>query len=245
MFRTSLIPLIALALCAAGCAHQPGIFRLTTPGSAATLIPPGARDAAVTRAAVRVGPIPRKMPCSPSPHGLLIERKWLTAPRVIVTREALNSTSGAELFSWAIALEKQGCLAPNEAFRLAENVIDALPLDLGKRRELLQGRADLKSVDSLRVVSPIYKPGVPKDVGDITAVSQGGQYSLNVDIQDSHSMTGYEIDWYDLAPQDAGPGYRMVPQARRSTLMTRWTTPPHHQPRVLSLAQTPAGTSSA
>src|SRR5580704_15092216 len=98
--------LIALAAFGTGCAHQPGVFRLTS----ATLIPPDVQKPAVTRAAIRLGPIPRKTPCNPSPHGLFVERKWLTAPKVIVTGDALNSTNGAELFTWTVGLEKQGCI---------------------------------------------------------------------------------------------------------------------------------------
>jgi hypothetical protein len=203
------ILIVVLAALASGCVHRPGVFRLTT----ATLIPPDAPKAAVTRASIQIGGVPRKTPCSPSPHGLFVERKWLRAPKVVVTEDALKSTSGAELFSWAVGLEKQGCIPGNEAFRLAENVIDSLPLDLAKRRELIRARGDLKPVNSLRVVSPIYKPGVSTDAGEITAITQGGNYSLNVDVRDSHATTGYEIDWYDVSANDAGPGYRIVPRS--------------------------------
>jgi hypothetical protein len=210
--------MITLAALASGCAHQAGVFRLAAPGNAATLIPPDAKDGAVTRAAIRIGPVPRKTPCSLSPHGLLVERKWLKAPKVIVTGDALSLTSGAELFSWTVALERQGCIPANSALQLAEKVIDALPLDLAKRRELIRARGDLKSVNSLRVVSPIYKPGFSTDAGEITAISQGSTYSLNVDVRDSHATTGYEIDWYDvsaasLATGGAAPGYRIVPRS--------------------------------
>ncbi len=203
------ILIVILAALACGCAHQPGVFRLTN----ATLIPPDIQKTGVTRAVIRIAPTGRKTVCSPSPHGLLIERKWLSAPRVIVTGDALKSTSGAELFTWTVALEKQGCIPANEAFRLAENVIDALPLDLAKRRELVRARGDLKPVNSLRVVSPIYKPGATTDAGEITAITQGSNYSLNVDVRDSHATTGYEIDWYDVSVRDAGSGYRIVPRS--------------------------------
>ncbi len=202
--------LVTMAVFASGCAHHPGVFRLTT----AKLIPPGVQKPAATRAAVRIARVPRKAVCNASPHGLLVERKWLRAPRIVVNGDALNSTSGAELFAWTVGLEKQGCIPANEASRLAENVIDALPLDLAKRRELIRARGDLKSVNSLRVVSPIYKPGTARtDAGEITAISEGSNYSLNVDVRDSHATTGYEIDWYDVLAQDAGPGYRIVPRS--------------------------------
>jgi hypothetical protein len=219
MFRIVPIPLILLVLLVSGCTHQLGVFRLTTPGNAATLVPPGAKDDTVARASVRIGigSIPRKTICSPSPHGLIVERKWLRQPRVILTRESLNSTSGTELVSWAVELEKQGCIPANYAFRLADSVIDALPLGLAKRRELLQTRNDLKPVNALRVVAPVYKPGASPststNAGEIISITQANPASLQVDLRDSHLTTGYEIDWYDLAAQNSGPGYRIVPRS--------------------------------
>jgi len=131
-----------------------------------------------------------------------------------VTRDALNSATADELFSWTVDLEKQGCVPPNTGFQLTESIIDALPLDLPKRAQLLQGRGYLRSVNSLRVVAPIYKPSASTDAGVITAITQSeAAYNLSVDLIDSHSATGYEIDWYDLLPVEGAPGYRIVPRS--------------------------------
>ena len=214
MFRTEPVFAMFVALCATGCVHQPGSFRLTTQANKAILIPPGVKAASVARSVVRIGPIPRKTPCSPSPQGFLVQRKLLTRPRVIVTRDALNSATADELFSWTVDLEKQGCVPPNTGFQLTESIIDALPLDLPKRAQLLQGRGYLRSVNSLRVVAPIYKPSASTDAGVITAITQSeAAYNLSVDLIDSHSATGYEIDWYDLLPVEGAPGYRIVPRS--------------------------------
>ena len=171
-----------VALFATGCAHQPGVFRLTTPGNTPLLIPPGVKNASVAKSVVQIAQIPGKTPCSASPHGFLIQRKLLASPRVIVARDALNSTTADDLFSWTVDLEKQGCLPPNTAFQLAESIIDALPLDLPKRAQLLRGRGYLRSGNSLRVVSPIYKPGASTDAGVITAITQSEtSYNLKVE----------------------------------------------------------------
>jgi hypothetical protein len=213
-----LIP-IAFALWASGCAHQPAVFRLVppvpSPGTAATLVPPEAKDVTVASATVKLDRIPRKTACSPSAHGLMIERKGPTGARVVVTREAMNLTNAAELFSWTLALERQGCIPPNEAFRLAENIVDALPLDLTKRSQLLQGRGDLKPVNSLRIVSPVLKPGGAfGSLAETASVSQGANPgSLDVEVKANPAVIGYEIDWYDLAAQDGGPGYRITPRS--------------------------------
>jgi len=217
VFRTSLsgaVAAVVFAACVTGCAHQPGAFRLTAPGNAATLIPPDAKDVTVARAAVRVGPIPRKTVCGASPHGLAIQRKWLAGPQVIVTREAMASTNPAELFAWTLGLEKQGCIPPNEAFRLAEEIIDALPLGVAKRLQLVQGRSDLKPGNSLRVVSPVLKPGTSGSLAEITSVGAGSTPgSLDVEVKANPGVIGDEIDWYDLAAQAAGQGYRIVPRS--------------------------------
>ena len=214
MLRMSLIHVVSALLAAlftAGCANQPGAFRLTAPSAQAILLPPDAKDVSVVRATLRIGPLPRKTVCPPSPHGLLIQRKWLAGPRVVVTRDAIGSTTGPELFAWTVELEKQGCIPANGALSLSERVIDALPLDLAQRSRLLQGRGDLTNVNSLRVVSPIYKAGESATAGEITSISQGGSpNSLSVDVTDSH-ITGYEIDWYDLQARASEPGYRVVP----------------------------------
>ena len=217
MMRTRPFLVVVAAVvsgCASGCAHQPGVFRLTAQANAATLIPPDAKDATIARAEIRISPIPRKTVCDPSPHGLLIQRKGTNA-RVIVTREALTATTGPELFSWVVALEKQGCVAPNEAFRLAENIIDSLPLDLPKRSQLLQGRSDLKSVNSLRVVAPVLKPGTSfTPPGAIQSTTQGANPgSIDVELKPSPAVIGYEIDWYDFPAQDSGRGYRLIPRS--------------------------------
>jgi hypothetical protein len=216
-FRTSLFILPCLL---AGCTRQPGAFRLVAPagisgGTSPTLIPPETKEVAAPQAAIRVGPIPRKAICEPSPHGLTIQRKG-SSGKVIVTREALAATSGAELFLWTTALENRSCIPANEAFRLAEEIIDALPMDLAKRSQLIQGRTDLKSVNSLRVVSPVFKPGTTAQTGvlaEISSVSQGANPGvLNVEVKTNPAVLGYEIDWYDFPALEGGKGYRVVPR---------------------------------
>lgn len=200
---------IALAAFISGCAHQAATFRLTAPGNSATLIPPGTKDATVARANLPIPQIPRKTVCSPSPHGILIQKN-----RVIVNSEAMNATAATELFSWTTQLEKEGCIPLNNAFQLAESIIDALPLSVAKRRELLQGRTDLKSINSLNVVSPVMRPGGSgRPSAEVTSVSQGETpASIDIDVKSHPSVIGYEVDWYGIQPQNTGPGYRIVPR---------------------------------
>ena len=209
---TALVP----GLWVAGCGHPPGAFRLTgntAPLAPTMLVPPEAKDATVVRAYVRIPPFPRKTVCAPSEHGLLVEHKGPGGARVVVTRDAITATTATELFSWTLALEKQACIPPNQALGLAESIVDALPLELAKRQQLLQGRGDLKSVNSLRVVAPVLKPGSSGSLAEIASVAQGASpASLEVGVRANPAVLGYEIDWYDFAAQDGGPGYRIVPR---------------------------------
>jgi len=211
----TLVGVFALAALS-GCAHQPGAFRLTTPANAApTLIPPGVRNATVARTKLPVAAIPRKAVCSPSLHGLLVQRRWLRGPRLIVTSDAIGATTASDLFTWVVALEKQGCIPANEGVRTAENIIDAVPLSLAKRRQLLEGRTDLKSVNSLNVISPVVKPGGSRTIaGEVTSISKGANpASIDVEIKSDPSLIGYEVDWYDVLAREDGPGYRIVPRS--------------------------------
>lgn len=195
-----------------GCARGPASFRLVAPaspvaGSAVTLVPPGAKDAANVSAIVPIPRVSRKLVCPPSPHGLTVQK----GSRIVVTRAALTATPPRELYDWAVALEKQGCLPPNTAFRTAEDIVDSVPLDVTTRLDLIRSRADLRSVNSLNVISPV---GAPTAAAELTAVRQGANpSSIDVDAKASPGVIGYEIDWYDVQPKDSGPGYRLIPRS--------------------------------
>jgi hypothetical protein len=216
MFRISLTAFLvtAAALAGAGCAHPVRAFRLSGP---ATMIPPGPKDATVARAVVPIPRIPKKTICAASPHGLSIERKGRTGARLAVTRATMDAMTAQELYSWTLGLETAGCLPVNESARLAANIVDALPLSIQKRTQLLQGRNDLTPVNSLRVVAPVVKPGTALPDGplaEIQSVSAGSTPgAIDVDVKVKPEVIGYEIDWYDLAPQESGAGYRLVPRS--------------------------------
>ncbi len=203
------ISTILIILALAGCAKKPSAFRLATPGNVATLIPPDAKDATVEQAIVRIPPVARKISCAPSPHGLIVSRKG-----IVVTRTAIDATPPAELFAWTVDLEKQGCLPANQAFQTAERIIDAVPLTLNKRFQLVQGRGDLRPTNSLRVVAfSVMKPGSSGPVLEIQSMKPGTGANIDVDVKSSSDVLGYEIDWYDFAPQAGEAGYRVVPRS--------------------------------
>jgi hypothetical protein len=203
--------LTPIAILASACAHPPNSFRLIQNN---VLVPPGVKDASVVTASVALPPHRGKPNCAPSPSGLRIAGK-----RIIVTRDAINATTTDELDGWMASLERAGCVSSGESFALTASLIDALPLEIAKRRSLrtpAQG-IDLTSVNSLRVVSPVFRPGTPRDAaslpGEPTKVEQAGSpYSINVEIKQNSDLTGYEIAWYDLRERTDGDGFRIVPR---------------------------------
>ncbi|HVW08958.1 MAG TPA: hypothetical protein VHC90_10265 [Bryobacteraceae bacterium] len=216
MFRISPAALFAAAvLVLSGCAHPVPAFRLT--GPAMLMIPPGPKDTTIVQAVVPIPRIPKKTICAASRSGLSIERKGRTGARVVVTRSAMDAVTAQELYAWTLSLESSGCLPVNESAKLAANIVDALPLSVSKRTQLLQGRNDLTPANSLRVVSPVLKPGAKLDgspLAQTRAIAEGSTPgTIDVDVKLKPEVIGYEIDWYDFAPQERGPGYRVVPRS--------------------------------
>jgi hypothetical protein len=126
-----------------------------------------------------------------------------------------------ELNAWAAALERTGCIGAGEAFTLTTSVIDALPLGLSERRQLrgealaTRGSVDLSSVNALRVVSPVFRPGAPPGTAIATEqseVSGGPNGSITVELKANPDLTGYEVAWYDVRKREDGPGFHIAPR---------------------------------
>lgn len=213
MGERTITPLISavVAMILTACGHAPMVFRLTTPVNAApgsmAITPPGIKDAAVSQAKV---PVARGAgPCPASPHGLTAAKG-----RILVTKDALSATTGAELIAWTRSLETAGCIGLNTAFPVADAIVDALPLDRSRRAILRQGRTDLRAGTSINVISPVLKAGAKYEDPTVTEVAAGDNpMSIAVRAEMSSSILGYEIDWYDVVARDGEAGYRIVPRS--------------------------------
>jgi hypothetical protein len=230
--------LIPIAILAGACAHPPNSFRLIQNN---VLVPPGVRDASVATASVPLPAHRGKPNCAPSPSGLRIAGK-----RMIVTRDALNATTAEELDGWMASLEKMGCVGSGESFALTASLIDALPLPLSRRSSLrgeglsVRGVTDLTSVNSIKIVSPVFRPGSPAGAGAIEppTVSPGDRPgSINVELKANPDLTGYEIAWYDIQPRPDGPGFHIVP--RGAEVHIGYRVEKETAPRVNRLAVAP------
>jgi hypothetical protein len=202
------------------CAHPAGSFRLVTGTPHALLIPPQVKDASVDTTSIRLRPGGTKAACVASASGLRIAGRSL-----MINRDLLTASAPGELDNWAAALEKAGCIGPAETFALKTTVIDALPLEPSQRLRLrgyalaTAGSTDLTSVNSLRVVSPVFRPGAPPGSPAIAAakanVSSGPNGSINVDLttKENPDLRGYEIAWYDVKERADGPGFYVAPRS--------------------------------
>ena len=209
--------LAPIAMLASACAHPPDSFRLIQAGPNAVLVPPGIKDASVATASVPLPARRGKPNCAPSPSGLRIAGR-----RVIVTQNALASVTPEELRSWMASLETAGCIGSGESFALTAALIDALPLQLSRRSSLrgeglsVRGVTDLTSVNSIRIVSPVFRPGSPAGgtASEPPTVSPGDHPgSINVELKANPDLTGYETAWYDIERRPDGPGFHIVPRA--------------------------------
>jgi hypothetical protein len=199
------------------CAHPAGSFRLVSRTPGALLIPPRVKDASVDITSIRLRHGGTKAACGVSASGLRI------AGRSLVVNPDLLTAAPGELDNWAAALEKAGCIGPGEAFALTTAVIDSLPLEPSERMRLrgyalaTGGSADLTSVNSLRVVSPVFRPGAPPGSSAIAAsqpgVSNGQNGGIDVDLVANPDLRGYEIAWYDVRDREDGPGFYIAPRS--------------------------------
>jgi hypothetical protein len=212
----SVLAIVAAMLTA--CAHPAGSFRLVTRTPGTLLIPPQVKGASVDRTSLRLQPGGTKAACLASASGLRIVGRSL-----VVNRDLLTASAPGELDNWAAALERAGCIGPGETLALKTAVIDSLPLEPSERMRLrgyalaTAGSADLTSVNSLRVVSPVFRPGAQPGSSAIAAgqpsVSDGQNGAINVDLIANPDLRGYEIAWYDVKDREDGPGFYIGPRS--------------------------------
>ena len=203
-----------LVLCLEACSPVPRTFRLVPGDHGPVLIPPGVRDAGVSRATLRVQRGRKTPVCTASPAGLR-----LTGKSIVVTREAMVAATSEELARWVAELEENGCVSPSEAATLSETLVNQLPLSIAQRRKLrgelsaVQGWVDLNANTSLRVVTPVFRPGAPDAKAIATStVSPGAAGGIEVEIRANLDLVGYEVAWYRVQTREDGPGLRLAPR---------------------------------
>lgn len=199
---------LVLLIAGAGCAVRTSSYHLQDH----VLIPPGVRDAGLTRRSFSTNISAGRGPCLPDESGIGIERKRANV-RVTVTQSALRNRPPGWLNTWTAAAESRGCVAPGAGLQLAARIVESLPLDpnaaysLLHANDRLSGYVDLGPENRIEVVSPILREGPA--VLESSKIS-GGNTSLTVEVKSSANLLGYEIAYYEIRPK-ADFGFTVTP----------------------------------
>lgn len=202
-------------LCWAGCAvRKPSAYSLLPRDNRQILIPPGIASPKIVRrtftaeVAKGSGICPVAGPVAIQPHKMRL--------RVSVDVDALAKQSPGWLSRWSAELESQGCVAPGEGAKLAQAIVESLPLELNAAFRLLYpndrvtGELDVLPRSRLHVLSPIVRePGAPILVGP-SSVS-GDDHQLTLTFRSTDNLLGYEIAWYEVQARPGAAGSIIVP----------------------------------
>jgi hypothetical protein len=206
--RTTLLLLAVMftMVCTSGCVHPAyPSWRLTNN----VLTPPGISRATVTQRTVRAdaGEHPA------CPPGVRARRKQVL---VSVSHDNLSKQPPGWLTAWTEDLEAQGCIAPGEAFRLASDIAQSLPLEMNAAFHLLYPNdryvVKIHPHVRLQIMMPIMKEGADPDAPIIeteTAALSGNTVSINGRFTDN--VLGYETAWYSAQARSQSPGVSIAP----------------------------------
>jgi hypothetical protein len=214
-----LIP--ALALLTSACVHKPvfNTYRLSGP----LLVPPGVASSEIVHRTFAIDVMPGKGGCAAEAPMLQLRKKrlWLT-----VDRDALiQQTQPGWLSNWTMQAEAHGCIVQGEGIRLANLIVESVPLASQVAFRLLHpndvrsGYVELGPENRLEVRSPLLQAGVSPDAplaGSSTVTGSGGQ--LTVDLKPTAALAGFEIAWYAVRPNSGRIGFHFEPlSADRTT----------------------------
>jgi hypothetical protein len=197
-----------------GCAiHKPSIhsYRLVPGHVTPVLVPPGVAQPDVTQrtfnanVAAGKGKCPSSCPITLRTNGRRIH--------VTVTRELLLAQPIGWLNEWTADLESQGCIAPGSSPKFAEQIAEALPLNIDQAFHLLySNQLDITSQMRIQVLSPIVREGAAPDSPALEpAQTTGKGNSLTVNIKSSADLLGYETASYAVQTKAGGIGLSIVP----------------------------------
>ena len=198
--------ILVLALLSSACVHKPvfDTYRLRGP----LLVPPGVPGPEVVRRSLVSGMAPGKGSCAAEAPMLQRRGKRLV---VTVDRESLlQKKQPGWLSHWTMQAEAHGCIAQGEGIRLANLIVDSVPLESQAAFRLLHandvqsGYVELGAENRLEVRSPIGRGPVD------TAAVTGAGAQLTVDLK-APALAGFEIAWYALRPAPGRDGFRFEP----------------------------------
>lgn len=211
MMRTCIA---TLALLTSACVHRPvfDTYRLAPQDGATVLVPPGVAAATVEQRTWPAGVVAGKGSCAKQAPMLTVRKK-----RLILTVDAAALAQQKQpgwLSQWTLQAESDGCIGQDEGIRLANRIVQSVPLDSLAAYRLLHpsdvqsGYVELGAENRLEVRSPVMAPSTPPDAETLETVAVSGKgNSLTADIKTTPALVGFEIGWYALRPNTGRPGF--------------------------------------
>jgi len=207
---------LLLSMVTTGCAVRQ-TYRLIAQGGGRVLIPPGVSKPDVGQRTFTAGIAAGRGSCAPAEGAIAIQPRHGRV-RVTVTRDPLLKQPAGWLSAFAAQAESQGCIAPGEGLKLAERIVESLPLDPRAAWRLLHaddrqtGYVDLGPETRLQVVSPILREGAPPDapILDTSSLTDEGN-RLTLTLKSTPNLVGYETAWYAIQPKAGQIGFAIAP----------------------------------
>jgi hypothetical protein len=151
-----------------------------------TLLPPAVNDAGLKRAAFV---FPARKACRSRTDAIRVEPRG-QGLRITVSRVALLAQPAPWLAEWAESLDQQGCIESGQAWVLAEEVVESLPMALHTGASV-SGFIDLAPGQRLKTVSPIPF-GRPIETESVAG--SGNSLSLVM----KSNLLGYQVAWWSV-----------------------------------------------
>ncbi len=166
------------------------------------LIPPGVATPHIATRTFTADVVKGVGACPPStkPVEIRVRRK---RAKVTVDREMLIKQQPGWLGRWAVELESRGCVVPHEGWKLAERIVESLPIEQNTAFRLLYtSQMDVAPRVRLQVVSPVLREGVPAGAIPLETVrTSENSSSLMVTVKADPNLIGYERAWYGVQPK--------------------------------------------
>jgi hypothetical protein len=202
-------------LIGAGCAaHRPGLqtYRLVSKNAAPLLIPPGIAAPDVVRRTFTAQISAGHGTCPAAPEGIRI-RVGKTGARVSVAPETLANQPDGWLRDWAEEIESKGCVAKGEGSKLADQVVESVPLAPNKAFRLrYSSDLDISPPVRIEVVSPILRQSPDREAQTQEALpTSPTDKGLTVGLKSAPNLIGYEIAWYEVRPNTGRLGFTIAP----------------------------------
>jgi hypothetical protein len=191
--------------------HRTDTYRLVSGTAGLILVPPGVRSPNISRRTVLTDVPAGGGTCPQGSTGIKVRQNDKRI-RVTVEREALANRPAGWLKKQVAELEAQRCIAQGSAWRLAEDIANAVALGPNIPFHLLHSdQLDVTPQMRIQVVSPILRqPGtlslLPPDPGELSQARDG----LTLTMKAPPNLVGYEVAWY-VAQERPDGGLRVIP----------------------------------